>query len=65
MSTLGRITENELELELEIKNKGDQFRSEEKHENFIIIIIIIMKVFIKHSKQQTCLVTMISIQITN
>ena len=64
MSTLGRITENELELELEIKNKGDQFRSDEKHENFIIIIII-MKVFIKHSKQQTCLVTMISIQITN
>ena len=64
MSTLARITENELELELEIKNKGDQFRSEEKHENFIIIIII-MKVFIKHSKQQTCLVTMISIQITN
>ena len=64
MSSLARITENELELELEIKNKGDQFRSEEKHENFIIIIII-MKVFIKHSKQQTCLVTMISIQITN
>ena len=64
MSTLARITENELELELEIKNKGDQFRSEEKHENFLIIIII-MKVFIKHSKQQTCLVTMISIQITN
>ena len=65
MSTLARITENELELELEleIKKKGDQFRSEEKHENFIIIII--MKVFIKHSKQQTCLVTMISIQITN
>ena len=64
MSSLARITENELELELEIKNKGDQFCSEEKHENFIIIIII-MKVFIKHSKQQTCLVTMISIQITN
>ena len=64
MSTLARITENELELELEIKNKGDQFRSEEKHENFIIIIIV-MKVFIKHSKQQTCLVTMILIQITN
>ena len=64
MSTLRRITENELELE--IKNKGDQFRSEEKHENFIIIIIIIIiKVFIKHSKQQTCLVTMILIQITN
>ena len=35
MSTLTRITENELELE--IKNKGDQFSSEEKHENFIII----------------------------
>ena len=33
MPTLTRITEKELERE--IKNKGDQFRLEKEHENFI------------------------------
>ena len=34
LPTLTRITEKELERE--IKNKGDQFRLEKEHENFIL-----------------------------